>query len=604
MSRRLLGTCLGLAGLILGLSHPAHVSAKPPDLPIILEDVFATPVNPDAVSAEGCFSGLVDKESELHWFLRIQPASTLRNQSCFSTGFVDTEAVVLPPDAAPEKRPLVSHEAQRTLASCLLVGVHPSLGLIPTSPLVEEYAERKVVVDFLGGQVLRIPVEPSIPACGSGIGNVGSFLPVCNSDTIEVLPPVCFLWHSEPGNGVGVGAKTECPSTSTETTMEGSCPWMRHHFGTTSVAPVADPVVTRDVLANLECLLEAEELLQVAQRLLNRGMPKEAVQCYEMVSKMCPGSWLDETARAVCGRFGKGDSEECEPGKTDFWLSSAEVLSKPAVCEPGVNEEVTGLIKACRLAVEMGRYQKAIDLVREAYALDAQRVVSDPVLHTLHEVACDTLEHCVPCAVLGHVFGCKFIETGLPDTPAATAKEKRNCSCISIELKADSTPGNDESCEPWGVSDEVSQEEPVGQAKGKGNSGCCCSTSPGVAKAGGEAGGEQVQCPIFFTVSPCMPCCPAANNQGGQVGVQVLFVPAGMEVHSKPKVTKKTCPACCAGQTTCCKEPMVRVSIPDVELVGDQVRVGWQVLVGSWTCQIRYDRSGLSVQTQTIPCGK
>jgi hypothetical protein len=593
-----------LAGLILGLSHPAHVSAKPPDLPIILEDVFAQPVNPDAVSPEGSFSSLVDKEGDLHWFLRVQPASTLSNQSITFSGFVDTEDVVLPPDVVPEQRPLVSHEAQRTLASCLLVGVHPSLGLIPTSPLVEEYAARKVVVDFLGGKVVRILGESSPPACGFWFGNeTWVQKTACNSETIEVFPPICFLWHSEPDSGVEVGTKTEGPSKSTDTTMVGSCPWMRHHFGTPPVVPVADPVVTRDVLANLESLLEAEELLQVAQRLLNRGMPKEAIQCYEMVSKMCPGSWLDETARAVCAQFGKGDSEECEPGKSGFWFSTVKVSSKPAASEAGVHEEVTGLIKACRLAVEMGRYQKAIDLVREAYALDAQRITDDPVLCKIHQVACHTLEYCVPCAVLGHVFGCKFVDVRLPSAQAATVKEKGNGGCFSSGLKADYSPGNDESCEPWGVSDEASPDEPVGHAKGKGNASCCCGTASGVAKTGGEAVGEPIQCPIFFTLSPCTPCGTAANNQGGCVGVQVWFVPAGMEVRTKPNVTKKTCPAC-AGQTACCKEPMVQVSIPDVELVGDQVRVGWQVLVGSWTCQVRYDRSGLSVQTQTTPCGK
>jgi hypothetical protein len=53
----------------------------------------------------------------------------------------------------------------------------------------------------------------------------------------------------------------------------------------------------------------------------------------------------------------------------------------------GVEEQVTGLMKACYLAMEEGRIDKAADLAREAHALDPARVEGDPLVYKMHLLA-------------------------------------------------------------------------------------------------------------------------------------------------------------------------------------------------------------------------
>jgi hypothetical protein len=53
----------------------------------------------------------------------------------------------------------------------------------------------------------------------------------------------------------------------------------------------------------------------------------------------------------------------------------------------GVHEQVEGLMCACRLAAEAGRHAKAAELARQAYALDAERVMADPLVYKLHLLA-------------------------------------------------------------------------------------------------------------------------------------------------------------------------------------------------------------------------
>jgi hypothetical protein len=66
----------------------------------------------------------------------------------------------------------------------------------------------------------------------------------------------------------------------------------------------------------------------------------------------------------------------------------------------GVHEQVEGLMRACRLAAEAGRHAKAAELAREAYALDAERVLADPLVYKMHLLALQRdkgkARHCRP----------------------------------------------------------------------------------------------------------------------------------------------------------------------------------------------------------------
>src|SRR5207247_2459756 len=53
----------------------------------------------------------------------------------------------------------------------------------------------------------------------------------------------------------------------------------------------------------------------------------------------------------------------------------------------GSEVQVTGLLKACRLALTCGDHSKACELARQAQALDAARVAADPVAYKMHLLA-------------------------------------------------------------------------------------------------------------------------------------------------------------------------------------------------------------------------
>ncbi|HEY7426900.1 MAG TPA: hypothetical protein VH682_21875 [Gemmataceae bacterium] len=55
--------------------------------------------------------------------------------------------------------------------------------------------------------------------------------------------------------------------------------------------------------------------------------------------------------------------------------------------EPGVAEEVGGLMKACRLLMNEGLHEQAAELARQAYALDPERVMADPLIYKMHLLA-------------------------------------------------------------------------------------------------------------------------------------------------------------------------------------------------------------------------
>jgi hypothetical protein len=55
--------------------------------------------------------------------------------------------------------------------------------------------------------------------------------------------------------------------------------------------------------------------------------------------------------------------------------------------EPGVEQQVDGLMKACRLLMNEGLHERAAELARQAYALDPERVLADPLIYKMHLLA-------------------------------------------------------------------------------------------------------------------------------------------------------------------------------------------------------------------------
>jgi hypothetical protein len=93
---------------------------------------------------------------------------------------------------------------------------------------------------------------------------------------------------------------------------------------------------------------------------------------------------------------------DCEQEEVD--------LQTGQFCGPGVSVMVDGLMKGCYLSLAVGRWGHAVDLARQAYALDPERIDADPILGKLrglvgqHEGCCrekkcpeDCCEQCPDC---------------------------------------------------------------------------------------------------------------------------------------------------------------------------------------------------------------
>jgi hypothetical protein len=93
----------------------------------------------------------------------------------------------------------------------------------------------------------------------------------------------------------------------------------------------------------------------------------------------------------------KGSEEHCEesssPKKCDSVCPKCEAMHAKYVKQAGVEEQVSGLMKACYLALGDGRFEKAADLAREAYALDPTRVEADPLVYKLHLLAEQSIQN-------------------------------------------------------------------------------------------------------------------------------------------------------------------------------------------------------------------
>jgi hypothetical protein len=89
----------------------------------------------------------------------------------------------------------------------------------------------------------------------------------------------------------------------------------------------------------------------------------------------------------TCSPGQPGSEEESEPRSEVKQPVCPNAEALHARHEAGVRVQVEGLLKACYLALEDGRSEKAADLARQAHALAPELVEADPVLYKLHLVA-------------------------------------------------------------------------------------------------------------------------------------------------------------------------------------------------------------------------
>jgi hypothetical protein len=317
MLRRLLWACLCAAALV-GMA--SRGLAKPPDLPEDHHDTVKPQITeegpntvvpcaqpavnqaPDGVSAAAQWSVPTPEPPSVYEMLRIQPT------------------------------------VLRRLSSCLLYTVHPLLGLVPTDDFLEEPGEYLELfregpgenfVSFGDAGTGNDPPPPqSAEVHGSvilGVGvGIGGFTPTM-SISVQVQ-------QAQTGSLLfGVGVNSDAGLTGSIILNERdfdvtpppepmTCPW-RGPQTTGRVIMLTDPVVTGDVIDNLEKLIEADCLLERARELGRKGHLCEALDCLEKVTQLCPGCRFEErVAEAMADLFAHmyccpASEEPCEEQK-------------------------------------------------------------------------------------------------------------------------------------------------------------------------------------------------------------------------------------------------------------------------------------------------
>jgi hypothetical protein len=177
-----------------------------------------------------------------------------------------------------------------------------------------------------------------------------------------------------------------------------------------------DPAAGRTVLECLDLLIDAGEDLEKARKHVKAGEVGEALACVARIMQTVPGSNVAEACDEVIAEVTRclaratpfapkcGGEEAAEPtaepaekpccnflmwlGWVDArgrcWISQVQGPGASSAVAQGKCVMVDGLLKSAHLALGEGRVQKARELVKQAHALDPQRVEADPLVYKMH----------------------------------------------------------------------------------------------------------------------------------------------------------------------------------------------------------------------------
>ena len=323
MSRRLLTAGLPLAVLLGFLAWTARAAAKPPDLPLVNNDVLGpaapTPPNPFPPAAAPAAPAM-EAASPFH----MRPSARRMLTSCLLYGvhplltlaptdeyfdFDDDEAPELP---VVFTAPAVQEAPHGTIT--IGVGVNSDAGLTGSiewsTPSAMGAFGCSGVIDYFLQLAQHLKPDGAAPQkeepqdapyapnpngpCGfnpshliSGMSGPG---PLTSDLDIPINP------QPEP---IPVAPKEAAPDAPAESV----CPWMRQHGAPPQEAPAADFNVSHDVLHNLEMLRQAQSLLEDARDFGRAGRVSEALECLDLVRTLCPGSRIDDAVQQTAAEL-------------------------------------------------------------------------------------------------------------------------------------------------------------------------------------------------------------------------------------------------------------------------------------------------------------
>jgi hypothetical protein len=374
MLHRLLKACW-CAALLAPLGLAARGSAKPPDLPPGPQDAVRPQLlDPDAVGNEDAPS---------------------------AAGFLPPAHQFRPADFTPLPLlpPIIVGEAQPDGELQFGIGVNSDIGLTG-SLIVAQACEEPCEPAAARRELLPVPslykLRPSVrrQVMGSLLFSAHPLLALTPTDKLLDCPGD----HPQPASTHAPSARQSAGNSKPSC---GACPGMCQRPAKRHVYQFTAPDLTGDVLHNLEKVQTAHRLMHLAEHLALSGRVGEALDCFDIVCRLCPGRFEGQVAEVMARAFAPvygGPAEDAEDGTEELPAPQEDDEAPcPSACPKcerlhaahvkGVHEQVEGLMKACRLAAEAGRHAKAAELARQAYALDAQRVLADPLVYKMHLLA-------------------------------------------------------------------------------------------------------------------------------------------------------------------------------------------------------------------------
>ncbi len=372
MSRRLLSACLGAAVLVSGSVRAGEPGENPP------------------LSGGAIVTQRTDEPSSGHpgWIWTIE-----RPYPPVFPSVYNSLPASLPTPTLYQLRPT----ARRTLAGSLLFGVNPVLALMPTAKALDAPGDhpQQVAGEDIFSEVAQCKVY-KVPHFVSGPGE--STYVWEETDWLKWFVSRWTNGHSgsspEPNDyvvanlmqGDAPAEEYDAPLVPTlemlpmpqedgEAPDGITCPWLRQQAVDRHACQFADPQIGRSVLENFERLEQADQLLGMAKELARAGCIGEALEYCAFAQDLCPGSPCAARAAEVM----------CE-----LYVRLCEPATKP---EPGIEQQVKGLMKACRLLMNEGLHEQAAELARQAFALDPERVAADPLIYKMHLLAVTPASH-------------------------------------------------------------------------------------------------------------------------------------------------------------------------------------------------------------------
>jgi hypothetical protein len=414
MNHRSLSACLGAVALVTVLAAAHRAAAKPPDLPMN-ETITVSPQAAPKCRPSG-FGEVYDNGSRPDvggYFLiaGVYDQNEAAAELLFTLRVYDALPAAVPTPTLYQLRPT----ARRTLAGSLLFAFHPLLGLVPTEKALDAPHDHpqnvagddlfsdmpidSVVIglyragrgDWCKWIMSRWAARWAAPATEQNEGYIAfhpliTIAAVTPDASAEIDAPLVPAAEALPMPREDKPHKKKhrkhhraerLPMPQEDAAAGMTCPFLRQQADR-HICQFADPQIGRDVLENLESLTMADKLLEAADGLAQAGCLGEALECCALAQDLCPGSPCADRAESVMVNL---YVRACEPA------SGAEATVKSSKSKPGVEQEVAGLMKACRLLMNEGLHEQAAELARQAFALDPERVMADPLIYKMNLLA-------------------------------------------------------------------------------------------------------------------------------------------------------------------------------------------------------------------------